>query len=200
MSSPALPAVGERDFRRTLGLFATGITVVTARNRLDIHAMTANSFTSVSLEPPLVVVCVHQGSRLQWLIRRAGTFALSVLAADQEPTARHFADRRRPAGLAQLGSVDWFSGPVTGAPLLGGCLAWLECTLHDAIASGDHEVLVGQVQWVARSERWDPLLFFASRYWRLGEPQPSSTTEEVCPCKPSSTASSASPANGSGTL
>jgi flavin reductase len=197
VTSRALPAaVGEHDFRRTLGLFATGITVVTVRDRLDIHAMTANSFTSVSLEPPLVVVCVHQGGRLQQLIRRAGTFAVSVLAADQEPTARRFADPRRPAGLAQLDGVDWFRGPVTGAPLLGGCLAWLECTLYDAIASGDHEVLVGQVRRVARGGRWDPLLFFASRYRRLAEPL--STDKEVHPCKPSSTPWNFPIASGSG--
>jgi flavin reductase len=171
VTSRALPAaVGKRDFRRTLGLFATGITVVSARDRLDVHAMTANSFASVSLEPPLVVVCIHQGGRLQCLIRRTGTFAVSMLAADQEPTARHFADPYRPAGLAQLDSLEWRWGSATGAPLLDGCLAWLECTLYDAIVSGDHELLIGQVQWMARSGRDDPLLFFASRYRRLAEP------------------------------
>lgn len=198
MTSRALQvAVGQRELRRTLGLFATGITVVTARDRLDVHAMTANSFTSVSLEPPLVVVCAHQGGRLQGLIQRAGAFAVSVLAVDQEPTARHFADPYRPAGFDQLGGMGWRSGPVTGAPLLDGCLAWLECSLHDVVASGDHEILVGRVQWMARSGRCDPLLFFASSYRRLDEPRPASTPEEVCPCKPSSTASITRVASGS---
>jgi flavin reductase len=177
-------------------MFATGITVVTARDRLDAHAMTANSFASVSLEPPLVVVCVHQGGRLQRLIRRAGSFAVSVLAADQEPTARHFADPCRPPGLGWLDNLEWLSGPVTGAPLVHGCLAWLECTLHDAIASGDHDVMVGQVQRMAQNERSDPLLFFASRYRRLAA---LSAHEEVRPWKPSGTSRSFPLASGSGT-
>jgi flavin reductase len=192
----ALPAeVAKRDFRQTLGLFPTGITVVTARDRLEAHAMTANSFTSVSLEPPLVVVCVHQGGRLQRLIRRAGGYAVSVLAEGQEQAARHFADPYRPAGLGWLDTVTWRCGPVTGAPLLDGCLAWLDCTLHDAIAAGDHEVMVGHVRWMARTERSDPLLFFASRYRRLAEL--SGTDEEARPCKSSRTPLSSPIANGS---
>jgi flavin reductase (DIM6/NTAB) family NADH-FMN oxidoreductase RutF len=188
----ALPVgVGKRGFRQSLGLFTTGITVVSARDDLHVHGMTVNSFSSVSLEPPLVLVCVHRGRLLQWIIHRARTFAVSVLAADQEATARHFADRCRPAGISQFASAEWFSGPLSGAPLLSGSLAWLECALYKAITSGDHEILVGQVLWTAQSGRRDPLLFFASRYHPLGEPHPSSIAKEVRPWE-SSEASSTS--------
>jgi flavin reductase (DIM6/NTAB) family NADH-FMN oxidoreductase RutF len=196
--SASRPAVGEHDFRRALGLFATGTTVVTSRDGLDVHAMTANSFTSVSLKPPLVLVCVHQGGLLQRLVQRAGTFAVSVLAANQEATARHFADRRRPAGLAQFAVTNWFPGPLTGAPLLAGCLVWLECTLHDTVACGDNKILVGQVLSTARSDRRDPLLFFASDYRRLEDPQPS-TTRRYAECQASSTSSSSHALGKSGT-
>jgi flavin reductase (DIM6/NTAB) family NADH-FMN oxidoreductase RutF len=167
----ALPVgVHERDFRRSLGLFTTGITVVSSRDGLHVHGMTVNSFSSVSLEPPLVLFSVHHGRLLQLVIHRARTFAVSVLASDQEEIARHFADRRRPAGISQFASAEWFPGPLSGAPLLSRSLAWLECTLYKAITSGDHEILVGQVLWTAQSGRRDPLLFFASRYHPLAEP------------------------------
>jgi flavin reductase (DIM6/NTAB) family NADH-FMN oxidoreductase RutF len=171
--------VDTHSFRSALGLFATGITVVTANDELSGHAMTANSFTSVSLEPPLVLVCVHRNGWLRQLVHRGGLFAISVLAADQQTAARHFAAPDRPAGLARCAGADWFPGPVTGAPLLAGCLAWLECALDDAVAAGDHEILLGRVLSFAGSRRRDPLLFFASDYHRLPAPGPSATSEEA---------------------
>ena len=112
-------SVDPRQFRDAMGHFATGVTVVTVGGDTP-HGMTANSFTSVSLDPPLVLVCVGRDAVMHRALTENGHFAVSVLGAHQEPVARHFADRRRPLGQAQFDSTDWRPGPNTGAPLIAG--------------------------------------------------------------------------------
>jgi flavin reductase (DIM6/NTAB) family NADH-FMN oxidoreductase RutF len=112
-----------RQFRDTVGMFTTGITVVTAVSARLGHGMTANAFASVSLDPLLVLVCVVRDALMHKVLEESGRFAVSVLAADQEDLARYFSDSGRPGGLAQFVPVGWRPGPVTGAPLLDGALA-----------------------------------------------------------------------------
>lgn len=112
--------------REAMAQFATGVTIVTVGGQ-RCHGMTANAFTSVSLDPPLVLVCVAKAARLHAAILADGCFAVSVLGGDQAHVARYFADRGRPAGMAQFDAVQWRPGACTGAPLLSGALAWLEC-------------------------------------------------------------------------
>ncbi len=157
----------EAELRSTFALYPTGVTVIGARDGDRMRGMTANSFTSVSLVPPLALVCVRRNALMRQVILRARAFAVSVLAADQEALARYFADPRRPSGPEQFDVIDWWSAPLTGAPMLAGCLAWLDCCLGDVTEAGDHDVMFGRVAWAATTDRRDPLLYFAKGYQRL---------------------------------
>ncbi|MVU77351.1 flavin reductase [Nocardia sp. ET3-3] len=156
------------ELRRVLGAFATGITVVTTGGPRP-HGMTANAFTSVSLEPPLILVCVARKARLHRTIREAGAFAVSVLSADQEPIARWFAATERPDGAAQFGAGEWIPGPHTAAPMLAGAMAGLECKLADVHDSGDHSIILGEVLAAQRHLDSGPgaLAFLDGNYCRL---------------------------------
>jgi flavin reductase len=158
-----------REFRDTVGMFTTGITVVTAVSARLGHGMTANAFASVSLDPLLVLVCVVRDALMHKVLEEAGRFAVSVLAADQEDLARYFSDSGRPGGMAQFVPVGWHPGPLTGAPLLEGALAYLECDVEAAYDGGDHTVFLGRVRWVERAKAdRNPLLYFGGHYRRLG--------------------------------
>jgi flavin reductase (DIM6/NTAB) family NADH-FMN oxidoreductase RutF len=158
--------VDQASFRRAAGQFASGIVVVSTRGG---HAMTVSAFTSVSLDPPLVLFCAEKIARFHDAVLAEGSWAVSILAEDDEKTARWLAIRGRPLD-GQLTGVAHHPGPVTGAPLLDGALAVLECrttAVHDA---GDHSIVVGQVQAVASpadpAER-GPLVHYSGAYHRL---------------------------------
>jgi flavin reductase (DIM6/NTAB) family NADH-FMN oxidoreductase RutF len=157
-----------RQFRDTVGMFTTGITVVTAVSARLGHGMTANAFASVSLDPLLVLVCVVRDALMHKVLEESGRFAASVLAADQEDLARYFSDSGRPTGMAQFLPVAWHPGPVTGAPLVDGALAYLECDVEAAYDGGDHTVFLGRVRRVEQARPdGDPLLYFRGHYRRL---------------------------------
>ena len=105
-----------REFRDVVGLFATGVTVVTAKGGEQVRGMTANAFTAVSLDPLLILVCLRLGSPIDQLISRSSHFAVSILSATQRSVATWFADPSRPQGSAQLDAVGWWPGRVAGTP------------------------------------------------------------------------------------
>lgn len=152
-------------FRRAVGRFATGVTVVTTRHRGIDHAMTANAFTSVSLEPLLVLVCVELEARFHDAIVDSGTWGVSVLEESARPTAEWFAERGRPLH-GQLDRHPHHPGPRTGAPLLDAALATLECATRAVYPGGDHSIVLGKVLDVAlpRPEA-RPLLYYRGA-WR----------------------------------
>jgi flavin reductase (DIM6/NTAB) family NADH-FMN oxidoreductase RutF len=154
--------------RRTFGSFATGVTVVTVGG-VRPHGMTANSFTSVSLEPPLVLICVDRDAVMHRRLT-IGFFGVSVLAAHQEPVARHFADRWRPLGAAQFDDVEWSPGQVTGVPLMSGALARLECELWRTYEGGDHTIFIGRLLSLELpvDTDQDALLFYQGKFRQLG--------------------------------
>ncbi|WP_324667776.1 flavin reductase family protein [Geochorda subterranea] len=150
-------------FRRVAGRFATGVTVLTTGTVEQPHGMTANSFTSVSLRPPLILVCVDRRRVTHGRILQAGRFGVSVLGADQQAISEFFAGQR--AALAP-GSLEVVPG-VTGVPLIAGALAHLECRVVDVFPGGDHSIFVAQVEHAAVGESQAPLIFFGGRYARL---------------------------------
>ncbi len=152
--------------RRAFGAFATGVTVVTVGGAIP-HAMTANSFTTVSLDPPLVLICIDHSAVMHAALVEAGHFGVSVLGSDQERVARHFANPRRPLGGAQFDLVDWAPGPETGAPLLTGALAHFECEVWRRYEGGDHTIFVGLLLSSERHTDDDALLFCHGRFSRL---------------------------------
>jgi len=167
-----LPCLSERpvtelvDFRRCLGHFATGVTVISCCSRDGVATgITANSFSSVSLEPPLVLWNIAKVSRSLTDFLDADYFGINVLHLDQEPLATHFA-RSEDELFADVPS----ERSANGVPRLGGSLAWLECRTHAVHDSGDHYIIVGEViDYAARAG--EPLLFYRGQYGRLQQPE-----------------------------
>jgi flavin reductase (DIM6/NTAB) family NADH-FMN oxidoreductase RutF len=151
------------DFRAALGAFATGVTVITTRGEEHAYGMTANAFSSLSLDPPLVLVCARLLSEGTEHIRRNGVFAVNILAADQEPLSRYFASKDRPRGQDAFRDVPHTTG-ATGAPILQGVLAYLDCHLHASYEAGDHEIFIGEVLALETAADKQPLLFHGGGY------------------------------------
>lgn len=154
-----------RSFRDCLGRFASGVTVVTVANGDDVHGMTVSSFTSVSLDPPLVLVSVDRRSRLCGRLG-ATLFGINVLAAGQRDVALHFAGRP----VAGAGPVRWRrAGP---APQLAGCAAFLECAAFATYDGGDHKLFLGRVVSFETADT-QPLIFHGGTFCELRQPGPS---------------------------
>jgi flavin reductase (DIM6/NTAB) family NADH-FMN oxidoreductase RutF len=148
-------------FRQAAGAFPTGVTIVAAMSDHRARGMTANSFTTVSLEPPLVLVCMRHGSDMLTTIEASGGFAISVLAADQADLAMHFASAQRGSDPAQFGS--WARTPIGGGPIVPDAVAWFDCTVHSSYDAGDHIVVFGHVHALGHRDG-SPLLFNRGSY------------------------------------
>ena len=150
------------EFRRVLGHFATGVTLVTT---CDAEArptgLTASSFCSVSLDPPLVLVCVDHKSQSYPALRESGCFAINILHHEHEPISRRFASTR----LDKFDEVPYRLGTL-GVPLIEGALAHLECRTVSAHVEGDHTIFVGRVE-SAHAGEGEPLLYYRGRYHHL---------------------------------
>jgi len=173
-----LSDVEQAAFRRAAGHFASGIVVVTTATG---HAMTVSAFASVSLDPPLVLFCAEKIARFHDAVLEAGSWAVSILAEDDEKTARWLATRGRPLD-GQLDGLAHHPGPATGAPVLDGALAVLECQTQAGHDGGDHSIIVGRVTAVAGPDdpagpdgptgppSTGPLVHYSGAYRRLGDP------------------------------
>lgn len=168
-------AVDQAAFRGALSRFASGVTVVsTVRDGVD-HAMTASAFTSVSLIPPLVLVCSNRGSRFHDAVRESGVWGVSILSEQGREASAWFAHRGRPLE-AQLTGVDHHRSPG-GLALLDDGLAWLECRTEAEHDGGDHLILVGRVTWADyRDDLDDPLLYYRSHYGTIVRQEESEKT------------------------
>ncbi len=161
--------------RRAFGTFATGVTVVTVGGDTP-HGMTANSFTTVSLDPPLVLICVGREAVMHAVLCEQGSFGVSVLAADQGPLASYFADRNRPLGQEQFAGVACQSGQLTGAPLLVGALAHFECVVRRTYEGGDHTIFLAEPVSLHRCADDQALLFLNGRFRQVESERSEATT------------------------
>ncbi|MEV0847811.1 flavin reductase family protein [Streptomyces sp. NPDC049954] len=152
-----------RQFRNALGHFASGVTIVTAATREGAVGFTCQSFTSLSLEPPMVALAPGKSSTSWPRIREAGSFCVNVLADTQEDLCRAFA----ASGTDKFAGVTWTPGP-SGAPRLPGALAHIECALTEAYDAGDHELVIGAVRDI-ETHHGQPLLFYRGGFNRLGD-------------------------------
>lgn len=154
------------EFRKALGYFATGVTVVTvARGEGSVHGMTANAFSSVSLEPPLILVCVEHSARTYPLLQQCQSFGVNVLHEGQQAVARYFADADQDHETRVPAGVD-YCWSERGTPLLRDCLVQLDCTLADSHKAGDHTVFFGEVSR-AEVREGRPLLFHRGQFCQL---------------------------------
>ena len=153
--------------RRAVGTFVTGVTVITTRDADGTpRGMTANSFTSVSLDPPLLLVCVGKSAHSFRAFNSSGSFAVNLLHAGQTDISNLFASKA--ANKFDTVSHDRFH---TGAPILTDCLTWFDCTVHNRIDAGDHLVLIGEVRAFGTSPS-APLAFCRGRYANVKDPLP----------------------------
>jgi flavin reductase (DIM6/NTAB) family NADH-FMN oxidoreductase RutF len=156
------------EFRKAMGCFATGVTVITLDLEGEVHGMTANAFASVSLDPLLVLVCVDQRAATHAHLHARKRFGINVLCADQRRISQYYARPDRTHEHAEQEAGARFDRTQHGTPMLRGALAYLECRLHSAAAAGDHTIFIGEVE-AAVVRDGEPLLFFRGKYRRVGE-------------------------------
>ncbi|HEY1676882.1 MAG TPA: flavin reductase family protein [Candidatus Sulfotelmatobacter sp.] len=156
------------EFRRALGHFATGVTIITVDLDGEVHGMTANAFTSVSLDPMLVLVCVDHTTRTHAHLHAKKRFGINMLCDDQRLISEYYARPERTHERAEEEAGAHFERTSHGTPVLHGALAYLECRLHSAQDAGDHTIFIAEVEDVVIHEG-RPLLFFRGKYRGVGE-------------------------------
>jgi flavin reductase ActVB len=150
-------------FRDAMARFASGVTIVTARNESGAPwGFTASAFSSLSLEPPLVLVCLDKRADSHPVFASADYFAVSILTEGQDGLALKFATR----GADKFGGLEVITGPATGLPLIPGALSHLECRIHDRLPGGDHTILVGEVLTASGNDQ-PPLLHYNRSFGRF---------------------------------
>ncbi len=159
-----------RAFRDAVGRFATGVTIITVADGGRPYGMTANAFSSLSLDPPLVLFCVDKAASAYEPIQRSGAFAVNILAEHQQPLSDFFARHGREEKGDPMGGFPHRSGK-TGSPILDSTLGWLDCRVTEQLDGGDHSMVIGEVIDLELSEpSGSPLLFFAGGYRKIGDP------------------------------
>lgn len=166
------------EFRKAMGQFATGVTIITvdleaehgvqSEAHGEVHGMTANAFASVSLDPPLVLVCVDHSTRTHAHLHARKRFGINVLCEDQRAISEYYARPERDHEHAETEAGARFDRTKHGTPVLHGALAYLECRLHSAHVAGDHTIFIAEVEDVVVREG-EPLLFFRGKYRKVGE-------------------------------
>ena len=160
-------SVSQAEFRRAMGCFATGVTIITLDDGGQVHGMTANAFASVSLDPPLVLVCVDHKAQTHAHMHAKKRFGVNVLAENQRAISEYYARSRSVPrwNLRKRGAS--FERTPHGTPFLHGALAYLECRLDTAQDAGDHTIFIAEVEDVVVREG-NPLLFFRGKYHKIG--------------------------------
>lgn len=164
-------SIGATEFRKAMGCFATGVTILTLDLEGEVHGMTANAFASVSLDPPLVLVCVERSARTHAHLHAKKRFGVNVLAENQRGISEYYA---RPVHIHERAEEEAgarFDRTKQGTPILHGALAYLECRLQSAQEAGDHTIFIAEVEEVV-VRAGDPLLFFRGKYRKSDEEVP----------------------------
>jgi flavin reductase (DIM6/NTAB) family NADH-FMN oxidoreductase RutF len=161
------PEINPQNLRDALRFWATGVTIVAAVEGDERHGMTVNSFTSVSLEPPLVMVSLERGTRTHALVSRSGAFAVSVLPQALEAISNRFAGRETEES-DRFAGVETFT-QETGSPILEDAIAYFDCLVNSAHSAGTHTLFIGEVVVTGLTEDQAPLLYYNRAYRRLAE-------------------------------
>lgn len=153
------------DFKAALGSWAAGVTVVTTKEAGMIYGITVSSFSSLSVDPLLVLVCLANSNRLPPMIEKSGHFAVSILAEGQEDISAFFATSKREpvAEWTEFGTVE----KETGSPIITGAIAHLDCEVHELLPGGDHTIAVGHVVSAAADPSLKPLIYYRRGYRQL---------------------------------
>jgi len=162
-------STSQEDFRRAMGCFATGVTVITVDDHGKVEGMTANAFASVSIDPLLVLVCVSHKARTHAHLHARKRFGVNVLSEHQRRISEHYALAERDPVLAEQEVGAKFDRTQHGTPVLHGALAYLECRLETTHEAGDHTIFIAEVEDVM-VRQGKPLIYFQSTYHGL-EPE-----------------------------
>jgi flavin reductase (DIM6/NTAB) family NADH-FMN oxidoreductase RutF len=162
------PGVGAERFREVLARFATGVAVVTSPGPDGPHGVTVNAFASLSLDPPLVLVCIERGKYSHAVLEATGVFAVNILATGQEDLSRFFSSATRPEGPDAFRGISHRPGR-NGSPLIEGCLGYLECRVTAQYPGGDHTVFVALVESADVVPGRRPLVYYNRGYRTLRE-------------------------------
>jgi flavin reductase len=156
------------EFRKAVGCFATGVTIITVDLDGEVHGMTANAFTSVSLDPLLLLVCVDHSASTHAHLHAKKRFGINILAEQQRVISEYYARPVRTHEEAEAQAGARFDRTERGTPVLHGALAYLECKLKSAQDAGDHTIFIAEVEEVV-VRPGEPLLFFRGKYRKIGE-------------------------------
>jgi 3-hydroxy-9,10-secoandrosta-1,3,5(10)-triene-9,17-dione monooxygenase reductase component len=160
-------AIGSDTFRRVMGHFVTGVTVVTALDGDQPFGITVNALSSVSLDPPLVMVALDRRRFLTPIVRASGRYAVCILSDDQQALSDCFAGAPVEPGREAFCGAAWHEG-ATGLPLIDGAIATLECTVVETFSAGDHDLFIGRVDALgSQTDHPMPLLYYRRRYLRI---------------------------------
>lgn len=164
MSQPA--PVDPEEFKAALGTWPAGVTIVTTRHDGAVYGLTVSSFSSLSFDPLLVMVCINNTNHFIDLAERSKTFAVSILAVGQEDLSNHFASSGRDpmTSYAEHGTIEM----VTGCPLFAGAAAHLDCEVRAMVPGGDHTIVVGEVVAAASNPEIEPLVYYRRKYRAAG--------------------------------
>jgi flavin reductase (DIM6/NTAB) family NADH-FMN oxidoreductase RutF len=162
-------SITQAKFRQAMGSFATGVTIITVDYGGEVHGMTANAFTSVSLDPLLILVCVDHRARTHAHLHAKKRFGVNVLAENQRAISEYYARTTPLHQHAEQEAGARFNRTIHGTPVLHGALAYLECRLHSVQDAGDHTIFIAEVEDVVVREG-DPLLYFRGRYRHIDAP------------------------------
>lgn len=174
-----LPNIDARAYRNTIGLFATGVTVITTQVGSEVHGMTANAVASLSLDPMRLLVSVGKKARLAAFLRHATAFTVNILRADQETLSTFFAGSWKEPEPPPFTFLPWDDHPELGCVRLNNVLGSIGCKVHEILEGGDHWIVIGQVVALSQGvEPRNPLLFYSGRYWQLD-----ATTVHVAPAR-----------------
>ncbi len=162
MSEPPASNFDSARYRQVLGHFPTGVTVVTAMDGAEPIGLAIGSFSSLSLDPPLVLFAAGQSSTSWSRIRPIGRFCVNILAEDQEDVCRAFAMRSDD----KFEGIGWTHSAL-GSPIIHGVSAWIDCETHDIVEEGDHDIVVGAVRGLDVEHEGGPLVFYRGGYGRF---------------------------------
>jgi flavin reductase (DIM6/NTAB) family NADH-FMN oxidoreductase RutF len=162
--TPEHDALDVARLKAVMGHFATGVTIVAGMDGDEPHGFTAQSFHSLSMDPPLILVCPGKSVASWPHIRTGGTFCVSILSREQESACMAFASKTAD----KFGATTWRPSPVTKSPMIDGALAWIDCKLHAEHDGGDHTVVIGRVLDVEINDlEQQPLLFYRAGFGRF---------------------------------
>ena len=155
--------ISKEQFRSVMGRFASGVTIVTTNDtEKQPWGMTVSAFSSLSLDPPLALVCIDSRSSCLDTMRRAGCFAVNILSAGQQDVSTRFATNTED----RFAEIQWQPGGAMGCPILDGCAASMECELHEVLPGGDHQIVLGKLVDAHVTDA-QPLLYWSGDYANL---------------------------------